>query len=58
MRLWTVAEEKHRPAGDAEIQRLDLAEALAQLHAMDVGMWESVVAAPTADSVQQPRRRW
>ncbi|HEV8293267.1 MAG TPA: DEAD/DEAH box helicase, partial [Tepidisphaeraceae bacterium] len=38
MRLWTVGEEKHRPAqGTPEIQRLDLAEALLSLHAMDVG---------------------
>ena len=56
MRLWTQSEEKHRPAQSTpEIQRLDLAEAILQLHAMNVGdvaefPW---LQPPTAAAVEQ-----
>src|SRR3989440_32003 len=59
MRLWTVGGEKHRAAqGTAEIQRLDLAEALLQLHAMDVGEVSEFpwLEPPTAASVEQAER--
>jgi len=59
MRLWTQAEEKHRPAqGTPEIQRLDLAEALLQLHAMEMGDVKEFpwLQAPTAAAVEQAQR--
>ncbi|HEV8378122.1 MAG TPA: ATP-dependent helicase HrpB [Tepidisphaeraceae bacterium] len=59
MRLWTVGEEKHRPAqGTPEIQRLDLAEALLSLHAMDVGDVREFpwLQPPTTAAVEQAEK--
>jgi len=59
--MWTAAEEKHRPAqGTPEIQRLDLAEAMLQLHAMDAGDVREFpwLEPPTTAAVERRRRRW
>jgi len=59
IRLWTQAEEKHRPAqGTPEIQRLDLAEALLSLHAMDAGDVREFpwLQPPTAAAVEQAEK--
>jgi ATP-dependent helicase HrpB len=56
MRLWTQSDDRHRPAQSTpEIQRLDLAEALLQLHAMDVGDVAAFpwLEPPTAAAMEQ-----